>query len=273
MSTKMDRIRELVGWELDASGYRPEGGDHHQQMHARTIIARRQPFQMSSALVEYGAEEFGEGLAAHAARPDLQAEMEGLEWSLGIVDLRRLLAFQRRLCFKFGSSKIVEPAPQKPLDLTTLAFGPAQPVAFDLIRNDANRNLILQSRNPNLHFRFSSNVPSPVSLHTGSPFFEVAEYRNRWFLRDGYHRAYALLHAGIFTIPAVIVNARTLEELGADQPWFFSEEILFSASPPYVTDFLDDELIIEYERPPLIKTLRIAIEETFAFDTTSGEQL
>ena len=31
--------------------------------------------------------------------PDLHAEMMGLDWSLGVVDLRRLLAFQRRLSF------------------------------------------------------------------------------------------------------------------------------------------------------------------------------
>lgn len=273
MSARMDRIRELVGWELDASEYRPGTCDDQKQSRARLLVGQRQPFQIASALLEYETEELRESLAAHAARPDLRAEMEGLEWSLGVVDLRHLLAFQRRLCFKSGVPKAIESAPENRLDLVTLAFGPAQPVSFDLVCNDANRNLILRSRNPNLHFRFSSNIPSLVSLHTGSPFFEVARYRNRWFLRDGYHRAYALLLAGIVTIPAVIVHARTLTELGADQPWFFSEKILLSPSPPHVADFLDNELVIEYERPPLIKTLRVAIEETFAFDATSGEQL
>jgi hypothetical protein len=35
-------------------------------------------------------------------------------------------------------------------------------------------------------------------------------------------------------------------------------------SPPRVTDFLDDALILEYDRPPLIKTLRVTMEETLS---------
>jgi hypothetical protein len=92
----------------------------------------------------------------------------------------------------------------------------------------------------------------------------VAKYRDRWFLRDGYHRAYDLLRANIFRIPAVIVYARTLEELGATQPWFFNEETLFSTTPPLVVDFLDDALVLEYSRPLLIKTVSVTVEESLA---------
>jgi hypothetical protein len=74
-------------------------------------------------------------------------------------------------------------------------------------------------------------------------------------------------------VPAVIVEAKTLEGLGATQPWFFSEEILFSSTPPRVLDFLDDALVIEYKRPQLIKTLRITIEESFVPAASSGELL
>jgi hypothetical protein len=92
----------------------------------------------------------------------------------------------------------------------------------------------------------------------------VAQYRDRWFLRDGYHRAYDLLRANIFRVPAVIVYARTLDELGATQPWFFNEETLFSATPPRVLDFLDDALVLEYSRPLLVKTVSVTIEESLA---------
>jgi len=69
----------------------------------------------------------------------------------------------------------------------------------------------------------------------------------------------------------VIVQARTLEELGATRPWFFPEEVLFSPTPPRVTDFLDDNLVLEYDRIPLIKTLRVTVEETFVPAVSSGE--
>ncbi len=97
-----------------------------------------------------------------------------------------------------------------------------------------------------------------VAVH----FFEVADFGGRWFLRDGYHRAYRLLRAGIVHFPSIIIRARTLAELGPVQPWFFSEETLFNPTPPRVIDFLDDDLTIEYTRPRLLKTLRVTIEES-----------
>jgi hypothetical protein len=45
---------------------------------------------------------------------------------------------------------------------------------------------------------------------------------------------------------------------------------LLSAAPPWVIDFLDDALVIEYNRSPLLKTLRIAVEESYSLQ---GEEL
>jgi hypothetical protein len=268
MSGQKDRIRELIGWDLDAYKYRPATYNGDQCADARRRVTRRAFFDTANAMIAREADKFREAFSVQAARLDLQAEMAGLDWSLGVVDLRLLLAFQRRLCFNASAGSVVDPAQIE--DLVTLAFGPAKTVRFDLVRAETNRNLVLESRDPNLHFRFSAEGSTPVIVHAGSPFFEVGHYRGRWFLRDGYHRAYALLRAGVFVLPAVIVQARTLEELGANQPWFFPESILLSDSPPLVTDFLDDALTIEYERPPLIKTLRIVIEETFAPAVSQG---
>jgi hypothetical protein len=119
------------------------------------------------------------------------------------------------------------------------------------------------------NFRVTGDSSNPIAIHSGSPFFEVAQYRDRWFLRDGYHRAFRCLQAQVFHLPAIIVKARTLEELGAVHPWFFPEEVLLSAAPR-VIDFLDGALVIEYHRSPLIKTLRITVEETY---TLRGENL
>jgi hypothetical protein len=200
--------------------------------------------------------------------------MKGLDWSIGIVDLRLLIAFQRRLIFDDHFSHAESLAGDDWPALVALAFGPPIPITYHkLASNDSE--LVLQSENPNLQIRASDKHDhEPFRLHGGSPFFEVAEYSGRWFLRDGYHRAFRLMRAGVMHCPAIIVRARTLAELGASQPWFFSEGTLFSSHPPRVTDFLDHELTIEYSRPRLSKTLRITIQEsiepaTFAFP--SGE--
>ena len=145
-----------------------------------------------------------------------------------------------------------------------IAFAPPHPVVCDVVHDADSKTLVVQSSNPNLHLRVTGNATAPLAVHAGSPFFEVAEYAGRWFLRDGYHRAFALLRGEVFHVPAVVVRARTLAELGAIGPQFFPEPILLSQHPPLVTDFLDEALTVTYERPRTVKTLRISMHESLA---------
>jgi hypothetical protein len=260
MSGTKLRIRELAAWGLDRDEFRPPDycGDPDR---ARAVVVDRTPFEAEPAILESCTGDLHERFAEVESRADLRAEMAGLEWFLGVVDLRRLLAFQRRIILNWGAEEISGPAPQDWDGLMELCFGKPKPVACDAVR--ACGSIELRSASPNLHFRITDDSSSPIAIHSGSPFFEVAHYRDRWFLRDGYHRAFRCLQAQVFHLPAVIVKARTLEEVGAVQPWFFPEEDLFSAAPPQVVDFLDDRLVIEYNRSPLIKILRITVEENY----------
>jgi len=270
MNREKVHVRELAAWGLDSYEYRPHAFDRAKI--SDRLLEQRQPFQQSNALLIDETAELHDALLPQAERPDLLAEMSGLAWSLGVVDLRLLIAFQRRLFFNSEFAKSQPPVARDWPALLALSFGQTRPVECDLIHDAAACTFVLRSSNPNLHFRTTNDAGAPLSVHAGSPFFEVACYRGRWFLRDGYHRAYTLLQAGVFEVPAVIVQSRTIEELGATQPWFFPEEVLFSEAPPYISDFLDENLILEYDRPPLIKTLRITMEETLAPASPIGEQ-
>jgi len=226
-------------------------------------VWQRPAYLQTSALIEAESRAHEAALRPHAARADLLLEMDGLDWSLGIVDLRHLLSFQRRLSFESKAPRQPLPAAQDWPALINFSFGPSRPITCTS-HLDETRALVLQSEDPNLQLCFSIGGAQPITLYGGSPFLEVAEFRGRWFLRDGYHRAYRLLTYGIPAVPAVVIRARSLKELGAVQPWFFPEEILFSDRPPQVVDFLDDLLTRQYTRPPLLKTLRLTVEESFA---------
>ncbi|RZU40158.1 hypothetical protein [Edaphobacter modestus] len=273
----LNRIRtiELIAWDFDEYKSRPESIDRERPVKARELVVRRQSDHSSSALCEEETRLLRDTLVLQQSRLDLHAEMVGLDWSLGVVDLRRLLAFQRRLSFNSTLPAMTVP-PQYDWDrLIEIAFASPNPVICDVLYDTDKKTVILQSSNPNVQLRVTQDPAAPVAVYAGSPFLEVAQYAGRWFLRDGYHRAYMLLRAGIFQIPAVIVRVRTLEELGAVQPQFFSEAILLSEHPPFVSDFLNDALTIEYERHPIIKTLRITMEESITFPlpiAISGEQ-
>jgi len=135
--------------------------------------------------------------------------MAGLDWFLGVVDLRRLLAFQRRIVAVPENFEPPVPPADDWIGLMGLCFGSPKPVFCDAIRGD--KSVVLSSAHPNLHFRFTNDIPNPEAIHSGSPLFEVAQYRERWFLLDGYHRAFRCLRAGVCCLPAIVVQSRSLE--------------------------------------------------------------
>jgi hypothetical protein len=270
------RTIELAGWGFDEYRFRPESFDNEKTVTARELIFQRRLNHSANAMCEEESRRLRNTLDLQRSRLDLHTEMRDLDWFLGVVDLRRLLAFQRRVSFNATLPPMTVPSQCDWEHLIEIAFASPSSVTCDIIHDSEKKTLTLQSRNPNMQLRITQDPTAPVKVYTGSPFFEVARYAGRWFLRDGYHRAYTLLQAGIFQLPAVIVHAKTLEELGATQPQFFSEAILLSEHPPFVSDFLNEDLTIEYERHPIIKTLRITMEESISPllpATISGEQL
>jgi hypothetical protein len=270
------RVRELVAWGLDENKFRPSIDSLAMRIEfAGGEIAKRDRALSNDPLLKNVPRFVRDLLDQQLHRSDLQDEMRGLDWSVGIVDLRQLLAFQRRLVFDDHFFQGEVPSPDDWHALVALAFGPPVPITYHSVSSN-NLELLLQSENPNLRILTSADGNQlPFQFHAGSPFFEAAEFRGRWFLRDGYHRAYRLIRAGVTHFPAAIVRARTFAELGPVQPWFFPEETLFDAQPPCVIDFLDDHLTIEYNRPRLFKTLRVTIEESIGpalFKCITGEQ-
>jgi hypothetical protein len=271
MKSRQVRIRELAAWGFDAYKYRPETLEIAYTSNAPKRLAPS-PYHLSNPPLAQETDTLHEKFMALAKRPDLQAEMSGLSWRLGVVDIRSLLAFQRRLVFNTHVAQPAIPAIDDWDALLALSFGLQKPIDREATYERSSETLILRSDNPSLHVRLTDDPENPLRVHAGSPFFEVARFRGRWFLRDGYHRAYALLKADIFAVPAVVVEARTIEELGAIHPWFFPEDILFSDRPPLVTDFLNDGLVFEYDRQHFIKTIRIKLEETLEPQPFPGEQ-
>lgn len=289
MSPAKVDVHELIAWELDEYPYRNSGIDTEQEFvkrleNAQGRLAERECFAGCSALLAKETDSIRHLLTGAKQRIDLQEEYEGLDWSLGVVDLRRLLAFQRRLVF--NSMHQIAPVPKQDNwpQLISLAVGLRRNTEHHLVRNKGtgdSLDISLHSSNPDLQLRMkyknARNDHLPLSLCGGSPFFEVAELQGRWFLRDGYHRAYRLLQAGVYCMPAVVIRTRTIEELGATKPWFFHEEQLFSSRPPRVIDFLDEILVLRYERVVLRKVIRIRVEESLQSfdepDEIQGERL
>jgi hypothetical protein len=279
-------VHELIAWGLDEYQFRNAIADFspealaHRATQAREVVAERECHVYSDALLTAETESIQPLLTLASQREDLQKEYEGLAWTLGVVDLRRLLAFQRRLVFD-PTRPPLEPIKQDDWPgLISLAIGARRSTKYRLERNKCatdSLDINLYSSNPDLQLRLDPERAeaglSPLSLYGGNPFLEVAELRCRWFLRDGYHRAYNLLRMGVHHVPAVVISARNIGELCAIEPWFFCEEQLFSDRPPRVIDFLDADLVLSYKRKPLRKVIRVRIEESLEqFDEVEDVQ-
>lgn len=255
-------ILELSAWGFDEVPERSFALIDRAQARTEEVLASRPAWDARSAIVHEIPAHLQEMLGLIAGRDDLQAEFQGLVWELGVVDLRLLVSFQRRLVLRDEFVESQDVAWSSRIDL---AFPPHRSSYFAHMLS--HNGLTLISENPDLtlrlHTKPDKELPFGLTIHHGSPFMEVGVYRGRWFLRDGYHRAYRLLRSGIVEMPAVIVHARTLEELGANQPWFFPEQVLFQNRPPLATDFQCDELLVRWRRPVRRKVIRIAITEEF----------
>ena len=212
MSAQQLEIRELAAWGFDHPvdrGLFAEEQLRNAACDARRRLAERKRHVAHSTI---STEETCKHAALLAARKDTVAasgEFDGLVWELAIVDLRKLIAFQRRTGFPRHDSVSIQP-------------GEGTRELFDLAL--------------------------PIHSLSKNPYIEVASYRNRWFLRDGYHRSYRLLKQDVHLVPCVVVYAESLSQMGAVGSRFFSQKVLFSQQPPMVTDFMDQELTLCYYR-------------------------
>lgn len=88
-----------------------------------------------------------------------------------------------------------------------------------------------------------TNVFAPQGISPTS-HLHVARLYGRHLLTDGYHRAYALLSAGIHLVPGFYKVAFSITELGLP-PGLLPASLLTMPRPPLLTDFMIDGVSVE----------------------------
>lgn len=101
-------------------------------------------------------------------------------------------------------------------------------------------------------------------IGTQPNYVQVVGYKDRYFLKNGYHRAYAALLSGRKHLPAVVSEARDFADVGPLNPGFFSRDLLLSDSPPITADFLNETIAVEVKLKPMRKMIRVRVDEFFA---------
>jgi hypothetical protein len=209
-------------------------------------------------------------------RPEVRACFPDVPWRAEWVDLTRVLSVQKMITTDGLDLRVAE-AVDDPVALMELCLPAAQPVPpLGAFGDHDGQGFTLSSLNPNLRVAGSNMQealvsPSPdvppqkmqaftffVSL--GTSYIQVARYRGRSFLRDGYHRAVGLLRAGVSKVPAIVIEAPTFQFI-TSAPGLFDHEVAFSDRAPKLTDFWDDSVSADVLQPAVRKVVRIRAEQ------------
>jgi hypothetical protein len=157
----------------------------------------------------------------------------------------------------------------------TLPIPPATPITLPMIFDKVKNAHIVSSANPNL--RVMGNFIAPVQASTGGPvlqgvgfvveqsesYLSVAGVNGRYFLRDGYHRAYGLLRAGITHVPALVRDFTSFEEAQMPAHGLLPMEAFMGDRPPTLPDYLDDTVGVDTFAPITTKMIIVqALEVT-----------
>jgi hypothetical protein len=105
---------------------------------------------------------------------------------------------------------------------------------------------IIKLRNHNLGLRHWGIFDGPNGaklvgsvMYVGLPFVHVVKWNDRYFLHNGYHRAYGLAMRGAVEIPCLYREVASREAAGirADGGTF-DEALMTSANPPTLAHFI-----------------------------------
>ncbi len=272
-------IRSLIAWmEREEAvttllGHLPETGEDTTTQVAiwerlRANLERREPYSLPALTIDPLADELVERGGAFRQRPDVTAALAGVDWTIGMVDLNSILSFQKTVVAEQAIQR-VSSVGLNDLQVLFSVCLPEEggPVTLGGQLDQDRKGIAFASSNPNLRvFGFRAQ---PIEGHMffgfamgfGTQFVQVAEYQGRWFVRDGYHRCFGLLGRGIQRIPCVFVRATTAAELGAEAAIFFRHELLFGPRPPFLGDFLREDVSVTCHRQATRKVIRISADE------------
>ena len=272
-----ENVRWLVGWQDEPEALQALSAGRYgagpfpvpvelqmKAQAAREAVAARALFEPQSAILPHA--EGDVVLTEVAARHDIQAALPGASWRPQYVDLSEVIVLQKLVVTDGLDEQVTGITMGSPELLELCLPTQQQPFPIELTSDADGHAVTITSLNPNLRVQgFQANLgPAGGSVTfvvgAGSPYVTVVELGGRFLLRDGHHRAVALMAAGITAAPVIVVAGTSYAD-AAMEPGLFGPGVALGDRPPMVADFLDERVSAAAVRRPLRKITRISASE------------
>ena len=187
-------------------------------------------------------------LADHVTRLGMTPAGTGMRtegWDIAMVDLDRIVAVQPSVFIDTASERVasLDPGDLRAIAELTLPVSDVAPVSVQY--DELKQAYTITSPNPNLRVVGNFDGPLPdgtpgfgFRVAVTSSFVQVACFRGRYLLRDGYHRSFGLLSRGITRVPAYIRDFDTTENLVP--AGMLPQSAWLGDRPPLLCDYHDN---------------------------------
>jgi hypothetical protein len=187
-------------------------------------------------------------------------------WEVRMVDLEAVVAMQPCV-FLDGKDRVgaVDPG-----DIVSIAKVTMPELSNEAVEPtmDGNGTYSFVSDNPNLRVLGPAAsapqgaTPATFGYGVGVPasVMQVARYRDRYVMRDGYHRAVGLMQRGIVQVPAFVWDNAVVEV--PMPPNMLAQQAVMGDRPPFLRDYLNDHVALVVGFPAMRKAIFIHAIET-----------
>jgi hypothetical protein len=166
-------------------------------------------------------------------------------WSVAVADLTQILAIQRHVLTDDATVRVAQVDPADLNSIAAVALPLSEPRNLAAAFNQEKQAWVFSSANPNLRIAGQFHGQVQPGTHAfgfivtiSTSFVQVARYRGRHLLRDGYHRAYGFLARGISRVPVFVRDYESFEEMRL--PLSLSpQDTYLGERPPSLVDYLD----------------------------------
>ena len=238
--------------------------DEHRQRVAAAraaVMARPEGIDQTNLLSEVPASlnNYINAFWANPATEPFRAE----GWVVAIADLTRVCAVQPLIFVDHAAERVATVDRNDIQAIAAVTLPNTNATSLAVAYDPTKQVWVFSSANPNLRILGNFNAELPGGLKgfgfavgVGTSFVQVARYQNRFLLRDGYHRAFGLLSAGVTHAPVLTRDFQTFPQLNLPAGLLDQDEFL-GARPPQLPDYLNDAFSAEVEFPATEKVVLV----------------